>query len=124
MAVQGDDKNKGIYHYVFSKLFLKHILILAATVLISIGLINVWLRFYTNHGQKIQVPDVINLHASEGQSTLLKSGLDFDINDSVFVVGQKGGIILNQNPAGGAFVKENRKLYVTITKKKELKYKE
>jgi len=32
------------------------------------------------------------------------------------MVGQPGGLILSQNPAGGALVKENRKIYVDITK--------
>jgi D-alanine-D-alanine ligase len=43
---------------------------------------------------------------------------DFDliVSDSVFVVGKSGGIITDQNPKPGSFVKEGRKVYVTVTK--------
>jgi len=40
------------------------------------------------------------------------------VNDSIHKVGKAGGLILNQNPKGGSIVKENRKIYVTVTKHK------
>ena len=38
------------------------------------------------------------------------------VSDSIFVIGEKGGKILKQNPEAGDEVKENRKVYVTVTK--------
>ena len=38
------------------------------------------------------------------------------MNDSVHIVGRQGGMIINQNPKSGSLVKENRKIYVTVTK--------
>jgi beta-lactam-binding protein with PASTA domain len=45
-----------------------------------------------------------------------KRSFQIIVNDSVHIVGKDGGIIIDQNPKEGAKVKENRKVYVTITK--------
>lgn len=46
------------------------------------------------------------------------SASDFEliVNDSVHIVGKPGGKIIDQNPKPGSKVKENRKVYVTISK--------
>lgn len=75
-----------------------------------------WLRFYTHHGQKIELPSYINQDISESVEDATARSFEIIVNDSVHIVGKPGGIIQNQNPAGGSLVKEKRKIYVTITK--------
>ena len=79
-----------------------------------------WLRIYTHHGQKLELPNYVDQPIDESIKDAKKRKGNFEIivNDSVHIVGKSGGIIQNQNPKGGSLVKEKRKIYVTITKHK------
>lgn len=95
---------------------LKH-LVLAMLFLFSILLLTLlWLNIYTNHGQKIAMPDLEGLNYKKAKSMLEKKTFEMIVSDSIFVIGEKGGMILKQNPEAGDEVKENRKVYVTVTK--------
>ena len=72
-----------------------------------------WLRIYTNHGQKLELPDYRNMSVEEARIDAQKKSFELIVNDSLFRVGTPGGIILNQNPEAGSKVKENRKVYFT-----------
>ncbi len=98
------------------KHFIKHIIfILLFLALLFIGL-NIWLKSYTNHGQKLQLPDFIGMHIDEATSEANDKSFQILVNDSIHVVGKPGGMITDQNPKKFSKVKENRKVYVTITK--------
>lgn len=75
-----------------------------------------WLKSYTNHGQKLELPNYIGQQVSEAKKDATDKTFEIIVNDSIHVVGQPGGLIRNQNPKGGAIVKENRKIYVMVTK--------
>ncbi|MBK6566581.1 MAG: PASTA domain-containing protein [Saprospiraceae bacterium] len=74
------------------------------------------LRLYTRHGQKIEMLDLTGKNLTEAEELVQKNRFELIVNDSVFVVGKPGGIILDQNPKPGSFVKKHRKIYITITK--------
>lgn len=75
-----------------------------------------WLRSYTHHGQKKELPDYVNQDLRSSQADAESRSFKIIVNDSVHIVGKPGGMIQNQNPPGGSLVKENRKIYVTTTK--------
>lgn len=75
-----------------------------------------WLRIYTHHGEKIEVPSYVDTHISDARHDAERKSFQLIVNDSVHIVGEPGGIIQNQNPKGGAEVKKNRKIYVMTTK--------
>lgn len=75
-----------------------------------------WLRFYTNHGQKLEMVNFVGQDLEEAIDFADDKSFELIVSDSTFVIGKKGGIILDQNPKPKSFVKENRKVYVTITK--------
>ncbi len=75
-----------------------------------------WLRFYTNHGQELEMPDYIDVQLDEASKNAEDKTFQIVVTDSVHIVGTPGGEIRDQNPKGGSKVKENRKIYVTITK--------
>ena len=81
-----------------------------------ITLTMLWLRFYTNHGQKLELPDYENTFIEEAIKDAKNKSFQIIVNDSIHIVGRAGGMIINQNPVKGSLVKENRKIYVTITK--------
>ncbi len=71
---------------------------------------------YTNHGQKLELPNYIDSHVSFAKKDANDRGFQIIVNDSIHKVGVKGGQILIQNPKPLSFVKENRKVYVTTSK--------
>lgn len=76
----------------------------------------IWLRFYTNHGQKLELPKFIGMDIQDATDLAQDKDFDLIVVDSIFIVGKKGGIITEQNPKPLSLVKEKRKVYVTITK--------
>lgn len=74
------------------------------------------LGVYTNHGQKLELPNYIGKHIDFVDEDATDRGFQIVINDSIHRVGVKGGQILIQNPKPLSFVKENRKVYVTTSK--------
>ena len=107
---------KGLLAFIFSKTFLKHLgLIIAFYLIIMISLL-LWLNIYTNHGQKLILPDYRNMHVEKAIIDAEKHKFKIIIDDSTHIVGKPGGIIIDQNPKSHSKVKENRKIYVTVTK--------
>ena len=98
------------------KEFLKQLLYILIFIIAAVTLTMLWLRFYTNHGQKLDMPEYVNTHITEAMKDAEKKSFEIIVNDSVHIVGRKGGMIIDQNPKFGAKVKENRKVYVTVTK--------
>lgn len=75
-----------------------------------------WLRMYTNHGQKLVLPDYVDMPLSEAINIAEEETFHIIVNDSVHIIGKPGGVIIDQNPKPNSKVKENRKVYVTTTK--------
>lgn len=98
------------------KSWIKFSLVLLVSFLVLIFIIQMGLKMYTHHGQKLEMPDFVNSFESDAVVVAQNNKLEIVINDSVFIVGKKGGLIMDQNPKAGSFVKQNRKVYVTITK--------
>ncbi len=74
-----------------------------------------WAKSYTRHGEKIAVPNLI------GKSILLveeednPNDFEYVITDSVYMPEKSGGIIMDQDPKPSSFVKNGRKIYVSVT---------
>lgn len=102
--------------FLTNKLFFKNLLFIAIFLVLLVFGINLWLKFYTNHGQKLELPDFNNMHINEAKKVAEDKSFKLIIIDSIQKVGRPGGYIINQNPKAHAMVKENRKIYVTTTK--------
>lgn len=84
-------------------------------VIIAAPLITLrWLDSYTLHGEAVVVPDVKGLPLTHAENEIAKQDLRSVVVDSNYVKGVPAGSILEQNPAGGAKVKEGRTVYLTI----------
>lgn len=99
--------------FIFSKLFLKQVLLAFGVFIILLLVLINGLAFITHHGEEINVPSVINLQASEATKILIDQHFKVEV-DSVFVNEKAGGTIIDQTPAAGAKVKENRTIYLTM----------
>ena len=81
-------------------------------------IVTLWLRWYTHHGESLLLPDYRDFSIEDARNDAEKKSFELLVADSVFIVGKKGGLILDQNPKGDSKVKQNRKIYVTVTKEK------
>ncbi|HHH54926.1 MAG TPA: PASTA domain-containing protein, partial [Bacteroidetes bacterium] len=107
---------KEFFNFIISKTFLKHFsLIILFYIIIILGLL-FWLNSYTHHGQALTLPDFTGKHVEKAMVDAEKNHFKLIVDDSIHIVGKPGGIILSQNPKQGAKVKENRKIYVIVTK--------
>lgn len=87
-----------------------------ALVLAVLGFIvmNVMLRGFTRHSERIAVPSVVGIHMNEAAMALEAAGLEPVIMDSLYSAkGQPGGVV-EQDPAAGVEVKGTRNVYLTV----------
>lgn len=103
------------FRFIFTKTFLKQ-LALAIVVLILLGVATMWwLRVTTNHSQKIAVPDLSELTLDKVEDKLAEFDLRYEILDSAnYNPDYPKYSVIEQIPEPGKFVKENRKLYLTL----------
>lgn len=99
-----------------SKAFWKEVLKVALFLVGMLILTMLFLRIYTRHGQAKELPDYSGLNFDEAKSKARKRSFELVITDSIFIVGEPGSKILQQNPVAGSMVKKGRKIYVVITK--------
>lgn len=92
-------------------------MVLAITVIsISIWLLLNYIDGYTHNGQTITVPSLKGMNMKEVEELLIDKKLKFEILDSVYVEKAEKGVVLDQSPDENDLVKENRTIYVTISK--------
>ncbi|WP_299823552.1 PASTA domain-containing protein [uncultured Pontibacter sp.] len=97
---------------------LKHLAIMAVIVVALVfGFFYVYLPSTTNHGESISVPKIEGMQLADAEQLLEDQNLRFYINDSTYKPDLKPFQILTQDPAPGAKVKENRKIYISVNMK-------
>ena len=107
------------FRFLKSKSFFTQIAIAIIIVLLFIMGLKWWLGFTTNHDQKIQVPDLNKMSLSIVERTLKELNLDFLVIDSVsYNPNYPKRSVIEQTPKPGNFVKEKRKIYLTLNPSK------
>jgi eukaryotic-like serine/threonine-protein kinase len=96
------------------KRILKNLLIFAGIMVFLIAVVLIALNKYTHHDVVITVPDVTSLTIEEAAPYFDKKNLRFKVVDSMHVSMQPPGAILEQKPAPGSRVKQNRIIFLTI----------
>lgn len=105
-----------IFKFLTSKTFFKNLIFIGIFFIVVFLLVLLWLRIYTNHGQKLDLPEFMGMNVEEASSLAEDKSFKIIVNDSVHMIGEPGGKIIDQNPKAHSKVKENRKVYVTTTK--------
>ncbi|MDR5591044.1 PASTA domain-containing protein [Christiangramia sp. SM2212] len=105
----------GLFRFIFSKTFLIQ-LVLAVIVLVVLSFLTMqWLDYSTNQDQRIEVPDLAKMNLDNVEERLEEMDLDFEILDSAnFNPDFPRYSVIDQVPAPGKFVKEDRKIYLTL----------
>ena len=105
-----------MFKFLFSKSFVINLLLSFAFAGLIIGGIFKFIDNYTLHGQTISVPTLEGLTLEETANILTEKKLRFTILDSIYIANADKGVVLEQNPAADDLVKENRTIYITISK--------
>lgn len=101
--------------FLFSKTFLKHFLLAVGLLIALCFLYLFWLSYYTNHGQKIEVPNLAKLSLVEVDERLEELDLRRKLIDSSSYNPEfPPRSVIEQDPAAGKFVKENRQIYIKL----------
>ncbi len=104
-----------ILKFITSKAFLIQIGIAIVVFLLLVFLTFQWLGSYTNHDQRIEVPDLSKLKLDRVDTELKKLDLRWEVIDSSkYNPDYPPYSVIDQAPVGGDFVKENRMIYLTL----------
>jgi len=101
--------------FITSKVFLKQLGLAIVAVVVLCFLMLKWLKFSTNHGEFVEVPQL------QGK-TLDVAEIELDDNDLLMVVQDSANYnpnypkysVIEQMPEAGSLVKEDRKIYLTL----------
>lgn len=105
----------GLFRFIFSKTFFIQ-LVLAAIALVVLAFLTLqWLEYSTNQEERIEVPDLGKLSLNVVEDRLEELDLRYEILDSAnFNPDYPRYSVIDQVPLPGKFVKENRKIYLTL----------
>ena len=101
--------------FLFSKLFLKHLLLAIGIFAVLVWITLQSLAWYTHHSDYLVVPDfrAQNLQSIKENSDF--ANYRFSVIDSLFDPDKPKGSVLTQDPYPGSKVKKDRTIYLTIT---------
>jgi len=103
--------------FLISKAFLRQLLIALGIIVVLVFVILFWLKSSTNHNQKIRVPSLAKMSLDEANKKLEELDLRFEILDSSnYNPDFPKYSIIEQLPKSGEYVKENRKIYLTLNR--------
>jgi len=101
--------------FLFTKAFLKQLLYAVLAMIVLSFLMLWWLRSTTNHGQQIEVPDLAKMDLMKAEDKLYELDLRYEVLDSAnYNPEYPKYSVIEQIPKTGSFVKENRKIYLTL----------
>ena len=76
--------------------------------------LNIGLRGYTRHSERIAVPGVVGLDRQGAMAVLESAGLNPVVIDSLYNAKGQPGAVVEQDPAIGVEVKGTRNVYLTV----------
>ncbi|MEG0500400.1 MAG: PASTA domain-containing protein, partial [Rikenellaceae bacterium] len=83
--------------------------ILMAIVIVSI----IYLAIYTRHGEHYTLPSLSGMTIEDAQKLTDEMEIRFDVIDSLYVEAMEPGVILDQYPKAGNFIKSGRRITIT-----------
>lgn len=104
----------GFFGFLVSRVFFKHLAIALVLVALIIWLTMQALKFYTNHGEGIEVPELTGIRIDKIPKMEIEGDFNYVVIDSVYDDHFSKGEIVMQDPPPGSKVKSGRKIYVTI----------
>lgn len=105
----------GLFKFIFSKTFLIQLVLAVIAIVVVAFLALKWLDFSTNQDQRIEVPDLSKMSLDRVDARLAQLELQYEILDSAnYNPDFPRYSVIEQVPEPGQYVKENRKIYLTL----------
>lgn len=95
-------------------LILTNVLLMGVATLVIVALINVFLGWWTGHGDVRTVPAVKNMTLANATGILAGCDLEVEVADSVYSEAYRPGAVTEQFPEAGSTVKPGRTVYLTL----------
>ena len=105
------------WYFITSTYFLKNFAKIVGIGALLFLFLTWWLSCYTRHGDAVKVGNYVGQNIGQVEKDLKREGFRYVITDSTFLLEKKPGIVTKQTPKPNALVKENRTIYMTITKR-------
>jgi UDP-N-acetylmuramate--alanine ligase len=106
---------ESIWAFLKSPFFLKNLAALLGFLLLLFLLLNFLLNRFTHHGESLQVHNYVGMKIDEAIDKARSRSFKIVVSDSVFLVDREPNVVLEQTPPPFSRVKENRRIYVTVT---------
>ncbi|MCB0395456.1 MAG: PASTA domain-containing protein [Flavobacteriales bacterium] len=104
-----------IFRFLRSRSFFINLTLILVTVAVIAWVTLNWLDAFTYHDTSVAVPDFKGLKIKELEQFIADKDVRFEIVDSVYDIKAKKGVVLEQNPPADSRVKQNRKIYLTVS---------
>ncbi len=113
---------KAFLKFMISPLFIINLILAITTVSLIFYFTISYLETYTQHDEKLPVPNFIGIHVDDLESFTDGKELRYVVRDSVYSDDYPLGTVIKQDPNFHSeqlpnFVKPNRRIYLTIVKK-------
>jgi beta-lactam-binding protein with PASTA domain len=105
-------------HFFKHSLLLKNLILAFFVLVLLFVLVLFSLSIYTHHGEAQQVPNLIGLRLEDASMLLTNNELHYQVVDSVFQPNKQPGMVVEQQPSPGSFIKSYRDVYLTINARK------
>lgn len=106
---------KTFFKFLISRTFLIQLGLAVLAVVLLVFLVLRWLSGTTNHGEFVEVPDMSKMSVMDMRKAVEEANLRYEVLDSAnFNPDYPRFSIIEQDPAAGNKVKENRKIYLTV----------
>jgi eukaryotic-like serine/threonine-protein kinase len=102
--------------FLRSRIFLIQICLALVFTCLCVYGAYLFLNNYAKTGEAIEVPNLEGLDIIEAEAALKSEGLYAEIIDSLYQQGDRGGLVLDQEPRATSLVKKDRKIYLTISR--------
>lgn len=103
------------FRFLFSKTFIINLLIAFALLAGGLYAVLSYLDDYTRHDNILKVPNLVKMHISEVEELLQEdTKFSYEISDSIYEKGVKGGMVIEQSPVAEKLVKQGRRIYLTV----------
>ena len=107
---------KEIFYFASSQIFLKNFGGMVVVISLLLFFTFWWMRCYTKHGESLQVHDYTAMNLDDAIEKANSRSFEIVVNDSIYRPKMEPNVVLTQSPKPFSRVKENRKIYLTITK--------
>lgn len=107
-------KSSNVIKRLNANVIVRNVVLAVCAVIVLVFVVSILLNMFTRHNDYKSVPDFSGMSIGQAEQAAKEGALKIEINDSLYVAGYDGGVILDQMPKPGNQVKSGRRIFVTV----------